>query len=162
GRLRLSARRLCLGNDGDLSRGPRDPDDVAIPRAGPPHPLLRGPPMSLARSIRLGILSLGALLFLAPDIFMLSTAAKSQQDIFSSTLSLVAHNCALWDKLSIAFSRVPMGLLLFNGVVVCALVLVIQVIDAIPCAYAMAKLKFRGQRAIMMMVMLGLLVPIHA
>ncbi|RQP18689.1 MAG: carbohydrate ABC transporter permease, partial [Brucella intermedia] len=33
--------------------------------------------MTLARSFRLGLLSLGALLFLAPYIFMLSTAAKS-------------------------------------------------------------------------------------
>ncbi len=63
---------------------------------------------------------------------MLSTAAKSQQDIFSSSLSLIPHNWALWDNLSKAFSRVPMGLLLFNGVVVCALVLVIQVVVAIP------------------------------
>lgn len=118
--------------------------------------------MSFARSFRLGILSLGALLFLAPYIFMLSTAAKSQQDIFSSSLSLIPHNWALWDNLAKAMSRVPMGLLLFNGVVVCALVLVFQVVVAIPCAYAMAKLKFRGQRAMMMMVMLGLLVPIHA
>ncbi len=88
--------------------------------------------MSFARSLRLGILSLGALLFLAPYIFMLSTAAKSQQDIFSSSLSLIPHNWALWDNLAKAFSRVPMGLLLFNGVVVCALVLVIQVVVAIP------------------------------
>jgi len=82
--------------------------------------------MTLARSFRLGLLSLGALLFLAPYIFMLSTAAKSQQDIFSSSLSLIPHNWALWDNLAKAMSRVPMGLLLFNGVVVCALVLVIQ------------------------------------
>ena len=51
--------------------------------------------MTLARSFRLGLLSLGALLFLAPYIFMLSTAAKSQQDIFSSSLSLIPHNWAL-------------------------------------------------------------------
>ncbi len=118
--------------------------------------------MSFARSFRLGLLSLGALIFLAPYIFMLSTAAKSQQDIFSSSLSLIPRNWALWDNLAKALTRVPMGLLLFNGVVVCALVLVVQVVIAIPCAYAMAKLKFRGQRTMMMMVMLGLLVPIHA
>ncbi len=62
--------------------------------------------MTLARSFRLGLLSLGALLFLAPYIFMLSTAAKSQQDIFSSSLSLIPHNWALWDNLAKAMSRV--------------------------------------------------------
>ena len=37
-----------------------------------------------------------------------------------------------------------------------------QVLVAIPCAYAMAKLKFRAAKLMMVMVMLGLLVPIHA
>jgi multiple sugar transport system permease protein len=55
-----------------------------------------------------------------------------------------------------------MGNLLFNGIVVCGLILVVQVVIAVPCAYAMAKLKFRAARAMMVLVMLGLLVPIHA
>lgn len=118
--------------------------------------------MTLSRSLRLGMLSLGALIFIAPYVFMLSTAAKSQSDIFSSSLSLIPQNWALWENLTKAFTRVPMLQLLANGVIVCALILVVQVVVAIPCAYAMAKLKFRGQRAMMVLVMLGLLVPIHA
>ncbi len=51
--------------------------------------------------------------------------------------------------------------LLLNGVIVCALILAAQVIVAIPCAYAMAKLKFRAAQIMMTMVMLGLLIPVH-
>ncbi|KAB0540958.1 multiple sugar transport system permease protein [Pseudochrobactrum saccharolyticum] len=118
--------------------------------------------MSVLRFTRLGILSLGAMLFLAPYIWMLSTAAKSQSDIFSSSLSLIPQNWALIENVTKAFSRVPMGQLLLNGILVCALILVVQVIIAIPCAYAMAKLRFRAAQVMMSAVMLGLLVPIHA
>jgi multiple sugar transport system permease protein len=116
----------------------------------------------VARIIRLSILSLGALVFLAPYIFMISTAGKAQSDIFTSSLSLVPQQWFYVQNVTKALSRVSMGNLLFNGVVVCVLILVIQVAIAIPCAYAMAKLKFRAARAMMMLVMLGLLVPIHA
>ncbi|YBV94196.1 carbohydrate ABC transporter permease (plasmid) [Phyllobacteriaceae bacterium JZ32] len=114
------------------------------------------------RNLRLAVLSLGALLFLAPYIWMLSTAAKSRQEIFSSSLSLWPQHWALWENLGKAFSRVPMLQLLFNGVFVCAVIFVVQLVIAIPCAYAMAKLKFRAAQAMMTLVMLGLLVPIHA
>lgn len=118
--------------------------------------------LSVARIVRLAVLSFGALLFLAPYIFMVSTAGKAQSEIFSSSLSLIPQQWSYIENFSKALSRVSMTTLLFNGVVVCALIFVIQIVVAIPCAYAMAKLKFRAARAMMVLVMLGLLVPIHA
>ncbi|TDK39659.1 carbohydrate ABC transporter permease [Rhizobium deserti] len=118
--------------------------------------------ISLARIIRLSVLSVGALAFLAPYIFMISTAGKAQSDIFTSSLSLIPQQWFYLQNFAKALSRVSMGRLLFNGIVVCGLILAIQVTIAIPCAYAMAKLKFRGAQAMIVLVMLGLLVPIHA
>ena len=117
---------------------------------------------SVARIARLTVLSLGALIFLAPYIFMVSTAGKAQSEIFSSSLSLIPEQWSYVENFSKALSRVSMSTLLFNGVIVCALIFVIQIVVAIPCAYAMAKLKFRAARTMMVLVMLGLLVPIHA
>ena len=117
---------------------------------------------TLGRAIRLAILSLGALVFLSPYIFMISTAGKAQSDIFNASLSLIPQHWFYAENFAKAWSRVSMPTLLFNGVLVCLLILVFQVIIAIPCAYAMAKLKFRAARALMVLVMLGLLVPIHA
>lgn len=118
--------------------------------------------ISVTRLIRLAVLSFGALIFLAPYIFMVSTAGKAQSEIFSSSLSLIPEQWSYVENFSEALSRVSMTTLLFNGVVVCALIFVIQIVVAIPCAYAMAKLKFRAARTMMVLVMLGLLVPIHA
>ncbi|AIC27337.1 sugar ABC transporter permease protein [Rhizobium etli bv. mimosae str. IE4771] len=117
---------------------------------------------SLGRVIRLSLLSLGAIVFLAPYIFMISAAGKTQSDIFTSSLSLIPAHFAYAENFAKALSRVPMARLLWNGVVVCGLIFLFQVLVAIPCAYAMAKLRFGAARAMMVLVMLGLLVPIHA
>jgi multiple sugar transport system permease protein len=117
---------------------------------------------TLGRAIRLIVLSFGALIFLAPYIVMISTAGKAQSDIFSSSLSLIPQHWSYIANFTKALTRVSMTTLLWNGVVVCALIFVFQVMIAIPCAYAMAKLKFRAARLMMVLVMLGLLVPIHA
>ncbi|WP_420963545.1 carbohydrate ABC transporter permease [Brucella sp. IR073] len=117
---------------------------------------------TLGRAVRLTLLLSGAILFLAPYVFMISTSGKAQSDIFTSALSLIPAEFHYIENFAKALSRVPMGTLLWNGVVVCGLIFFIQVLVAIPCAYAMAQLKFRAARAMMVLVMLGLLVPIHA
>ncbi|CDZ60549.1 carbohydrate ABC transporter permease [Neorhizobium galegae] len=117
---------------------------------------------TLGRAVRLSILIFGAVIFLAPYVFMVSTAGKAQSDIFSSSLSLIPQHWSYVQNFAKALTRVSMTRLLFNGVAVCALIFVFQVMIAIPCAYAMAKLKFRAARLMMVLVMLGLLVPIHA
>ncbi|TPL95736.1 carbohydrate ABC transporter permease [Mesorhizobium sp. B2-3-12] len=114
------------------------------------------------RIIRFALLSLGALMILAPYIFMISTAGKTQSDIFTSSLSLIPEHFYFAENFAKALAKVPMATLLWNGVIVCGLIFFFQVLVAIPCAYAMAKLKFRAARLMMVLVMLGLLVPIHA
>lgn len=114
------------------------------------------------RAVRLALLTLGAIVFLAPYIFMISTAGKARSEIFSSSLNLIPQTWSYAENFAKAFGRVSMGGLLLNGVIVCGLILVVQVLVAIPCAYAMAKLSFGAARLMMALVMLGLLVPIHA
>ena len=114
------------------------------------------------RVARFALLSLGAFIFIAPYLWMLSVALKPQDEIFSASLSLLPHRWALVENFTKALTRVPMGRILLNGVIVCGVILVLQLVTAIPCAYAMAKLRFRGAQAMVTMIMLGLLVPIHA
>ena len=114
------------------------------------------------RLIRLAVLSATALVMVSPYLWMLSVASKPRDEIFSATLHLLPDHWALLDNLREAFHRVPIGTLLFNGALVCGVILAIQVAVAIPCAYAMAKLRFGAARLMMGLVLLGLLVPIHA
>ncbi len=102
---------------------------------------------TFGRALRLGLLCLGALMFLAPYVFMLSTAGKGQSEIFTSSLSLIPQHSFFLQNFMKAFTRVNMLGLLFNGVVVCCLILFFQVLIAVPCAYALAKLNFRARKA---------------
>ena len=61
-----------------------------------------------------------------------------------------------------ALTRIPMLRILGNGALVCVLILGFQLIFALPCAYALAKLRFRGREVVFGLVLMGLLVPIHA
>ena len=111
---------------------------------------------------RLSLLSLGALMFLAPYIFMISTAGKGAERNFLLVAVADPAASAYVANFTKALMRVSMPNLLLNGVIVCGLILVLQVAVAVPCAYAMAKLRFGAARMMMALVMLGLLVPIHA
>jgi multiple sugar transport system permease protein len=114
------------------------------------------------RAMRLGLLACGALVIVFPFVFMVSTSLKPQSEVFSSGLALIPQKWAFVENYSKALTRIPMLRILLNGVIVCAAIVVFQVLFALPCAYALAKLRFRGREWIFGMVMLGLLVPIHA
>ncbi|WP_027351327.1 carbohydrate ABC transporter permease [Halotalea alkalilenta] len=114
------------------------------------------------RALRLALLLLGAAVCLAPYLWMLSAAMKPSSEIFSAGLTLWPERWAAAENFSRAFERVPLARMLLNGAIVCALILVIQVVIALPCAYAMAKLRFGAAGPLMAVVILGLLVPIHA
>ena len=116
----------------------------------------------LMRATRLALLACGALVVLFPFVFMVSTSLKPQSEVFSSGLSLIPHKWAFVENYTKALTRIPMLQILWNGAIVCGLIVLFQVLFALPCAYALAKLRFRGREWIFGMVMLGLLVPIHA
>lgn len=118
--------------------------------------------LTLGRTLRFALLAGGAALMLFPYVWMLATSAKPQAEVFSSGLALIPSHWAILENYTKAFTRVPMLRILGNGVLVCGLIVVFQVLFALPCAYALAKLRFPGRDALFALVMLGLLVPIHA
>ena len=112
--------------------------------------------------LRLAVLTLGALVMLFPFFFMISTSLKPQSEVFSSGLSLIPQHWAFVENYTKAITRIPMLQILGNGLIVCAAIVFFQILFAFPCAYALAKLKFRGREMLFGLVLLGLLVPIHA
>jgi len=61
-----------------------------------------------------------------------------------------------------AFIKAPLLRYLFNGIFVTATIFLLQVVVALPCAYALAKLKFWGRDLVFTLVLLCLLIPVHA
>ena len=113
----------------------------------------------LADLPRLILLCLAAFVVLAPYVWMIAVSVKPQDEVFRTSLSLIPHRFALVENFSKVFATIPVWSYIFNGIVVCAGILVLQVLFAVPAAYALAKLRFPGRDLLFGFVMLGLLVP---
>ena len=61
-----------------------------------------------------------------------------------------------------AFKKAPLVRYLMNGVIVTVSIFLIQVLIALPCAYALSKLRWWGREIVFGMVLFCLLIPVHA
>ena len=112
------------------------------------------------QALALVALAAGALLVLAPFVWMISLSLKPPAEIFAPGIDLVPNRFE-WRNYAKAFTDVPLTLFLLNGVLVCGGILVLQILIAVPCAYALAQRSFLLKGAIFAMVLAGLLVPYH-
>lgn len=118
---------------------------------------------SLAFTVfRHAVLLTFAAVMLAPFVWMVSTSIKPQTEVFLDHIRLWPENPAILLNYGIAFERVPLLRFLLNGVIVTVTIFACQVAVALPCAYALAKLRFRGRGLLLAAVMLCLLIPPHA
>jgi len=112
--------------------------------------------------IRHTLLLLGAVVMLLPFIWMISTASKPQTEIFTTDVHLIPHTFALWDNLKTAFGKADLARFLINGVIVTIAIFVLQVLVALPAAYALAKLRFVGRDVLFALVLFCILIPPQA
>ena len=96
------------------------------------------------RILRHVVLMVVALVFLMPFIWMVLTSLKPADEIFGSEIHLFPTRFAAVENYTLALTKVPLLRYLWNGVLVCAGILVLQILVALPAAYAFAKLSFRG------------------
>lgn len=114
------------------------------------------------RIARHTILMTGAIIYLFPFIWMLSTSLKPADEIFMSGFHLLPQKWAAWENYTTALTQVPLLRYLLNGIIVCAGILVLQILIALPAAYVFAKTEFRGKRLAWALVMLSLMIPFQA
>ena len=105
------------------------------------------------------LLSAGALLMVAPFILMISISLKPSHEIFAPEFRLLPDQWHAVQNYSAAFAKQPLGRFLLNGVLVTACIFAAQALFALPCAYALAKLRWRGREMTFLFVLLALLVP---
>lgn len=115
----------------------------------------------LADLPRLAVLTLLALVFVAPFVWMVAVSVKPQDEVFRASLQLLPDRFHGIENYGHVLKEIPVGRYLLNGAIVCAGILVFQIAFAVPAAFALAKLEFRGKGLVFALVMLGLLVPAH-
>jgi multiple sugar transport system permease protein len=119
---------------------------------------VRGLPIPAA-AVRHTILLVSSLLMLVPFLWMVSLSLKPPEEITQLGLALLPSRWFALENYSRAFTAAPLPRFLLNGLFVCGAIVILQVLIALPIAYALAKLHFPGRRLLFAMVLLGLVVP---
>ena len=83
---------------------------------------------------------------LYPYFAMLCTALKSREEIFSAA-GTVLPITALWSNFIDIWSRAPMAKYMLNSILIAGGSTIIAMLCGIPAAYALARMKFKGQTA---------------
>ena len=86
------------------------------------------------------------MLILYPYFVMLCTALKSRAEIFAMNGTVLPVQ-ALWSNLIDIWKLAPMGQYMINSVLIAGGSTLIAIVCGIPAAYALARMKFKGQTA---------------
>ena len=118
--------------------------------------------LSVKWLLRHMVLMAGAAVMLGPFILMLSGSLKPGYEIVSAELTLLPQDeWAIVENYGRALGAVPLLRFMLNGVIVCTAILTVQLLVAVPAAYSLAKLRFRGRELLFTLVLLGLMIPIQ-
>lgn len=98
-------------------------------------------------------------LVLVPFVWMASLSLKPPDEIFRASFSLLPEHWYALENYGTALTAAPLPRYMANGVIVCATILALQILICAPCAYALAKLDFRGRNLLFGLVLVGLLLP---
>ncbi|MEO1779613.1 MAG: carbohydrate ABC transporter permease, partial [Pseudomonadota bacterium] len=90
------------------------------------------------------LLFLGGWIMVFPFVWMLSSSLKPTDEVFDSDFTLWPRTFAGFENYTKVLFEQPYLTFLMNSFIVCAGILVVQLLTAVPAAYALAKLKFRG------------------
>ena len=107
-------------------------------------------PLTLKKAVLRTVLYLAVIIVcvvtLYPYFAMVCTALKSRAEIFSMNGTILPIN-ALWSNFIDIWSRAPMANYMLNSLLIAGGSTVIAMLCGIPAAYALARMKFKGQTA---------------
>jgi raffinose/stachyose/melibiose transport system permease protein len=116
-------------------------------------------PVTWAKVISWGALTIISLVTLLPVILTLVSSFKSNQDFYYNTYSLptVWH----FSNYSDAWTSATMGRFFLNSVVITVSGVAINLVGSVPLAYALARFRFRLNAPLYVFVVGGLIAPVQ-
>ena len=99
-----------------------------------------------------------ALVFLAPLLWMLSTALKTEGDV-SLFPPIIASNPPQWYNFVTALSKVPIPQYMLNTVAYCAATIIGDLLSSSLIAYAFAHVRFRYREVVFILVLATMMIP---
>ena len=104
------------------------------------------PRQILSRSALYLVVSVICIFILYPYFVMLCTALKSRAEIFAMDAAILPKD-PQWRNLLDVWKRAPMGQYMGNSLLIAVGSSLIAMVCGIPAAYALARMKFKGQTA---------------
>jgi multiple sugar transport system permease protein len=104
------------------------------------------------------LLTVVALGFLFPFIWMLANALKPSSEVLALPPSLIGSTVR-WQNFPEALAYLPFGRFMLNGVIVSALGTIATLITSAMAGYAFARLRFRGREATFLLYLGTLMIP---
>lgn len=114
--------------------------------------------MSRARIASMVALSVVAIIWVGPYLWMVSTSFKTLGEIVAAPTYPIP-SALRFDAYREVMETLPVGRYLFNTVLMATLIAVLQIALALPAGYALAKLRFTGRRAAFLLVLGCLIIP---
>ena len=102
------------------------------------------PKQILLRSALYLTISIVCIFILYPYFVMFCTALKSRSEIFSTNPTVLPQN-PIWSNFTDIWSLAPIGKYMLNSLCIAGGSSLIAMICGIPAAYALARMKFKGQ-----------------
>ena len=146
-------RTEAIAPDVSVAGSQPEPDRHLPPRAG-----RQQKPKTLKQVIFYGVLSVLAIPFVFPTWWMITSSFKPINEIFSFPPTLWPANPTL-EGYAEAFAVQPFGLQYFNSLYIAVIVTVGTMFVSSLAGYAFARIRFRGQNLLFMVVLVGLLIP---
>jgi multiple sugar transport system permease protein len=116
----------------------------------------------LRLAVRYVVLILIALIFIFPLVFMLVSSLKPDQQLLSDTGSFAAFlpvGDISFDNYFDAFKRAPVGLFVFNSVLVTGLTVMLTLFICSLAAFAFVFIDWRGRELVLTAILATLIVP---
>jgi ABC-type glycerol-3-phosphate transport system permease component len=106
------------------------------------------------------ILGVGSIAMIAPFVWIVQSAFGETAEVFRLPPRWIPRDPTL-DNFHEVFEQVPFGLFMFNSLKIAGLITIGALITASTAAFAFARLRFRGNGFLFVMLLSALLIPIQ-
>lgn len=115
----------------------------------------------MTRGLLIAFMSVIAFVELFPLIWLVDFSLAKSGDLFASNI-LIAPNPPQWQNYYTAFVDGKVLHFLFNSIVVNTITVIATILISLMVAYACTRMKWKLNRTVMNILLLGMMIPIHA
>lgn len=111
-----------------------------------------------SKAIEIVALLILSAIFIFPFVWMLSTSVKNPQEMMQLPPTIIPKEIVL-ENYSAAWNSGPFFRYLLNSIFVTGSILIIQFVVMVPAAYAFSKIKFKCEKILFGILLVGLMIP---